>query len=276
MPAGATTQFTAVGTDAGGNVVAISPSWAVVNGGGAINGTGLFTAGAVDGTFTNTVRAGSGGVLGFANAVITAVPPLVDLGAAETHGVLGNTTVTCDDLGSIGGDVGVAPGTSITGFPPCGLTGALHAGDAYAQSAHNSLATAYGQVAGMICAVSVTTDLGGQTLQPGVYCSSATQAITGEVFLDALGDPNATFVIQSTTTLLTAAGSRVTLLNGAQSKNVYWAVGSSATLGAGSFIRGNILAFTSITVGSNVTMVGRALAVGGAVTLGTSDVITLP
>jgi hypothetical protein len=170
----------------------------------------------------------------------------------------------------------VAPGTAITGFPPCGLSGALHAGDAYAQSAHNSLATAYGQLAGMTCTVPVTTDLGGQTLQPGVYCSSAAQTITGEVFLDALGDPNATFVIQSTTTLLTAAGSRVTLLNGAQAGNVYWVVGSSATLGAGSFITGNVIAFTSITLGSNVTMVGRALAVGAAVTLGTSDVITLP
>ena len=279
MPVNGTTQFTATGADAGGNPVAISPAWSVVNAGGTIGGTGLFTAGSAAGTFTNTVRALHGGVSGFATAVDTALtppPPLVDLGDATTHGILGNTTVTCVGLASVGGDVGVAPGSAITGFPPCTLSGDLHPGDAYANAAHNSLSIAFAQLNGEPCDVAVTIDLGGQTLPPGVYCSAATQAITGEVFLDAQGDPNANFVIRSTTTLLTAALSRVTLLNNAQAKNVYWVVGSSATLGAGSFIAGNIVAFTSITVADNVTMVGRALAAGAAVTLGTGVIITLP
>jgi hypothetical protein len=202
--------------------------------------------------------------------------PLVDLGDAATHGILGATTVTCVDLGTINGDVGVAPGTAITGFPPCVLTGVLHPGDAYALSAHASLATAYNQLDLMTCGVPLTTDLGGQTLQAGVYCAGAAQALTGEVILDALGDPNAFFVIKAGTTLTTAAASQVTLRNGAQAKNVYWLVGSSATLGAGTAMKGDIIVLTSITIGSNVTLLGRALAVNAAVTLGTSDIITLP
>jgi hypothetical protein len=260
-----------VGKDAGGNVVAIAPVWSVVAGGGAITGTGFFTAGTAPGTFINTVQANSGGISGFATVVV--VVPLVDLGAAATHGVLGASTVTCIDLASINAEVGVWPGTAITGFPPCAAT-ALHAGDPYAQSAQNTLVTAFTQLDAMPCGT-ILNDLGGQTLQPGVYCAAAAQTLAGEVFLDALGDPNAFFVIKAGSTLTTTT-SQVTLLNGAQAKNVYWLVGSSATFNGGSAVKGNIIVFTSITIGNNVTVLGRALALNGAVTLGISDVITLP
>ena len=127
----------------------------------------------------------------------------------------------------------------------------------------------------MPCGTSLSTDLGGQTLAPGVYCALAAQGLTGEMFLDAQGDPNAIFVIQVGTALTTATA-QVTLLNGAQAKNVYWQVGSSATLGVGSAMKGNILAYASITIVDNSTLLGRALAENAAVTLGTSNIITLP
>jgi hypothetical protein len=101
-------------------------------------------------------------------------------------------------------------------------------------------------------------------------------AITGTVTLDGQGDPNALFVFQMGSTLLPATGSTVALIGGAQAKNVYWQVGSSATLGTGTTFRGTIVALTSITLNNNVTMTGRALARNGAVSLGTGDTITLP
>ena len=270
-----TQQFTAVGKDAGGNVVAITPTWTVVAGGGTITGGGAFTAGLVDGTFANTVQATSGSISGNATVVISAPPPLVDLGAAATHGVLGGSTVTCVASGTVNADVSVWPGTAITGFPPCVLTGTKHAGDAYAQTAQAALSPAYAQLAAMACGTTLSADLGGQTLLPGVYCAAASQALTGEVILDAQGNPNASFVIKAGTTL-TTAGAQVTLHNGAQAKNVYWLVGTSATIGVGSAMQGDIIALTSITLNDAATIVGRALASNGAVTLGTGNVITLP
>jgi hypothetical protein len=268
----ATQQFTAVGKDANDNVVVLSPTWAVVAGGGTITGGGLFTADTVRGTFTNTVQASSGSISGLATVVV--VVPLVNLGAAATHGVLAATTVTCLNLTTINGDVGVSPGPAIADFPPCTAT-ALHPNDAYAQSAHASLVTAFGQLVAMPCGP-VAAALGGLTLQPGVYCTAAAAGLTGEVFLDALGDPNASFVIRVGAAFTTAAASRVTLLNQAQAKNVYWVIGSSTTLGANSFMKGNMIAATTITFGAEVDLVGRALARDGAVTLGTSDLVNLP
>ena len=270
-----TQQFTAVGKDAGGNVIAITPTWSVVAGGGAITGGGLFTAGLVDGTFTNTVQATSGAISGNATVVIAAPPPLVDLGAAATYGVLGGSAVGCTASGTVNADVGVWPGTAITGFPTCTLTGTKHAGDATAQTAQTALTAAYAQLAAMACGATPSADLSGQTLTPGVYCAAASQALTGTVILDAQGDPNASFVIKAGTTLITA-GAQVTLVNGAQAKNVYWLVGSSATIGTGSAMRGDIIALTAITLNDGATILGRALALNAAVTLGTGNVITLP
>lgn len=278
LPVNGTQLFTAVGKDAFGTVVPITPTWSVVANGGAIISTGLFSAGTVAGTFNNTVKATSGTTSGFATVTVTAAvvpPPLVALGAAATHGILAGSAVTCVNLGLIAADVSVWPGSAITGFGPCVITGARHAADPYAQAAQASLTTAYTQLNGLPCGATLTADLGGRTLQPGVYCSLSSQGLTGEMFFDALGDPNASFVIKAASTLTTATA-KVTLLNGAQARNIYWLIGSSATLGVGSAMKGNIIAFTSITLVDNSTLFGRALARNGAVTLGTNNVITLP
>jgi hypothetical protein len=271
-------QFTAVGKDANGTIVPILPVWSVVANGGAIISTGVFTAGSVAGTFLNTVKATSGLFSGLATVTVTSTlppPPLVSLGAAATHGILGGSAITCVNLGLIVADVSVWPGSAISGFPPCVITGARHNADPYAQAAQASLTTAYNQLNNLPCGATLTADLGGRTLQPGVYCSLSSQGLTGEMFLDGLGDPNASFVIKAASTL-TTAGAKVTLLNGAQAKNIYWLIGSSATLGVSSAMKGNIIAFTSITLVDNSTLFGRALARNGAVTLGTNNVITLP
>jgi hypothetical protein len=196
------------------------------------------------------------------------------LGAAGTYGILAGTTVTCVNTGVVLGDVGLWPGSAITGFPPCQSSPAPHAADAGAKGAQDALTAAFIKLNGLPCSANLSADLGGQTLKPGVYCSLAL-GLTGEMFVDALGDPNATFVIKAASTLITAAA-KVTLLNGAQAKNIFWVVGSSATVGVGSAMKGNILALTSITLTSDVTLSGRALARNGAVTLGTNNAITVP
>jgi hypothetical protein len=246
--------------------------------GGSISTGGLFTAGTTAGTFTNTVEATIGSVSGFATVVVTVVAspqPTISLGAAASHSLLAGSTFTCVDLGIIDAHASVWPGSAITGFPPCVITGAVHAADAFAQTAQGALTIAYNQLDALPCGSTLTSDLGGQTLQPGVHCSLSSQGLTGEMFLDALGDPNAIFVIKAASTLTTATA-QVTLLNGAQAANIYWLVGSSATLGTGSAMKGNIIALTSITLLDTATLSGRALARNGAVTLGTSNVITLP
>jgi hypothetical protein len=273
-----TRQFTAVGRDPAGTVIAITPVWSVVASGGNINSSsGLFTAGGVAGTFVNTVRATSGGIFGDATVTVTATgppPPLVPLGAAATYGILAGTAVTCVTGGVVYADVGVSPGSSITGFPPCTLTGTRNAANGAAATAQGDLTTAYNQLAGLACGTTLTADLGGTTLAPGVYCSTSSQGLTGILTLDGGGNPNATFVIQ-VASALTTAGS-VNLIGGADAKNVYWQIGSSATIGTGSLMKGNIVALTSITLVDAATLLGRALARNGAVTLGTNNAITLP
>lgn len=273
-----TRQFTAVGRDPAGQIITFTPVWSVEAGGGTINsGSGLFTAGAVTGTFVNTVRATNGGIFGDATVTVTATtppPPLVPLGAAATYGILAGTGVTCVTGGAIFADVGVSPGSAITGFPPCTLTGTRNAANTAAATAQGDLTTAYNQLAGLACGTTLTADLGGTTLAPGVYCSTSSQGLTGVLTLDAGGNPNATFVIQ-VASALTVAGS-VNLIGGADAKNVYWQIGSSATIGTGSLMKGNIVALTSITLVDAATLLGRALARNGAVTLGTNNAITLP
>jgi hypothetical protein len=274
----ATQQFIAVGKDAEGRVVDIVPVWSVVANGGTIDNAGMFTAGGVTGTFANTVKATDRGISGFASVVVTNSPPPILLGSANTYGILAGSTVTCAGApGQINADVGVSPGSTTTGFPPCTITGATHLADAVAGTAQGDLTTAYNQLAGLACGTVVTpADLGGRTLAPGVYCAATSMAVTGTVTLDGQGDANAVFVFQIGSTLTTGTISNVALIGGAQAKNVWWQVGSSATLGTGTTFRGNIVALTSISLVDNATMVGRALARNGAVSLGTNNSITLP
>ena len=279
-----TQQFTAVGRDAGGNVITpFTPTWSVTAGGGTVppGATGLtviFTAGGATGTFNNTVRATSGSIFGSATVTVTSpAAPIVNLGTASTYGILAGSTVTCAGApGTVNADVGVSPGSALTGFPPCTVTGSTHLADAPAAQAQVDLTTAYNTLANLPCGTVIgTANIGGTTRAPGVYCSPSSILVTGDLTLDGGGDPNATFVFQAGSTITTAGS--VILINGAQARNVYWQVGSSATLGGGPATwRGNILALTTITLNNNVTLIGRALARNGAVTMGTGNTITLP
>jgi hypothetical protein len=274
----ATQQFVAVGRDAENVIISITPVWSIVAGGGAIDNAGFFTAGSVTGTFTSTVRATSGGKSGFATVTVTAPPPPIILGSANTYGILAGSTVTCAGApGTINADVGVWPGSTTTGFPPCTITGGVELATPVAGTAQGDLTTAYNQLAGLACGTTVTpADLGGRTLAPGVYCAATSMGVTGTVTLDGQGDPNAVFVFQIGSTLTTGTIANIALIGGAQARNVWWQVGASATLGTGTTFRGNILALTSITLVDNATMLGRALARNGAVSLGTNNSITLP
>lgn len=275
-----TQQFTAVGRDASNNLVSLSAVWSVVNGGGIINSaSGLFTAGNVGGTYANTVRATNGAISASATVTVTTspiVPPFLDLGGAAANGIMAGTAVTCVTGGIINANVSISPGSTITGFGPCIITGVQHLADAVALQAQIDLTNAYNTLAGLPCppANAIVANLGGTTKTAGVYCTASSIGVSGTLTLDGGGDPNAVFVFQAGTSLITAGN--IVLINGAQAKNVYWQVGTSATLGTGSQWQGNILALTSITLVDNATLFGRALARNGAVSLGTNNIITLP
>ncbi|MDP9100031.1 MAG: ice-binding family protein [Verrucomicrobiota bacterium] len=198
------------------------------------------------------------------------------LGSAESFGVLGASTVTSTGATTVNGSVGVAPGSAITGFPPgIVVNGAIHAADATATQAHADYAAAYTAFAGLVSppANDLTgADLGGMTLRPGVYRYATSATSGGILTFDAQGDSTARFVIQIGTTLITSSNSSVVLINGANARNIYFQVGSSATLGSGSSFIGNILAYASVTTVSGTNLTGRLLALTGAVTLDSNSV----
>lgn len=203
-------------------------------------------------------------------------PP--QLGTDQSFAILGASTVTNTGPTLITGDLGLSPGTSITGFPPGLVTGgSIHDTDAVAAQAQADNTTAYNVLAGKACNTSygVPTDLGGLTLLPGVYCFASSAQLTGQLTLNAGGDPSAAWIFQIGSTLITASNSSVLLINGASACNVSWQVGSSATIGTGTNFVGNILALTSITLTTNATLNGRALAQNGAVTMD-SNTVSLP
>ena len=199
------------------------------------------------------------------------------LGSAASFGVLGGQTVTNTGPTTIFGDLGVSPGSAITGFPPGSLTaGATHAADAVALQAQSDVTIAYDDLAGQACTGDITgQDLGGQTLTEGVYCSTSSSQLTGTLTLDAQGNADAVFIFKMVSTLTTASSSSVSVINGGTACNVFWQVGSSATLGTTTQLVGNILALTSIALQNNADVVGRALARNGAVTMDTNDVTIL-
>jgi hypothetical protein len=196
------------------------------------------------------------------------------LGAAQQFAVLGASTVTNTGGSVINGALGVSPGTAVTGFPPGHLvSGTIHSADAAALAAQSDVNAAYNNLLGQACTRDMTgQDLGGRTLTAGVYCFSSSAQLTGTVTLDALGDANAVFIVKMGSTLTTASAASVALVNGAAADNVFWQVGSSATLGTGTSFAGNILALASITVTTGVGVTGRTLAMNGAVTLDTNAV----
>ena len=199
----------------------------------------------------------------------------VPLGAVEDFGVLGASAVTNTGPSLVTGDLGISPNaaSSVTGFTfstppgPGQVTGTTHFADALAIAAQVDATTAYNTLAGRPCDVTIPADLGGLTLPAGVYCSASTMGLTGTVTLDAQGDPDAVFIFQVGSALTTASGSTVQVINGGQSCNVFWQIGSSATLGTGTDFLGTIIALTSITMTTGATADGRVIARNGAVTL---------
>jgi hypothetical protein len=206
-------------------------------------------------------------------SVALAAQAPVGLGVADGFAVLAGSAVTNTGPSTINGDLGVSPGTAVSGIPPATLNGSLHAADAVAGQAQSDLTIAYNDAAGRTPPLSVSGDLGGLTLTSGVYKSGSSLGLTGTLTLDAQGNPNAVFVFQAGSALTTASGSHVALVNGADACNVYWQIGSSATLGTSSVFTGNLMALTSISMNANVDVHGRALARNGAVTL-IDDTIT--
>jgi hypothetical protein len=213
-------------------------------------------------------------------ALLFAVPAAfaqVPLGTSQNFGVLGGSAVTNTGPSVITGNVGVSPGSSVTGFPPgVVVSGTIHSADATAAQAQTDLTNAYNTAAGLPCGTNLTgQDLGGMTLTPGIYCFSSSAQLTGTLTLNLQGNPNAFFLFQIGSTLTTASGSSVVLINSAGATcapNVFWQVGSSATLGTGSSFMGSILALTSITLTTGANLSGRTLARNGAVTLDTNTV----
>ena len=211
------------------------------------------------------------GLAGEARAAAVGVP----LGTAAPFAVLAGAGITNTGPTTLRGDLGSYPTTTTTGTGTLTTTGVNHGGDAVTRGAKADLTTGYNTAAGEGPPHPVTADLAGRTLTAGVYRSGSSLGLTGAVTLDAGGNPDAVFVFQAGSTLKTASASRVTLTNGAQACHVFWQVGSSATLGTASVFRGSILALTSISVTTGVTIDGRVLARNGAVTLDT-DTITTP
>ena len=200
-----------------------------------------------------------------------AAPPL---GTEQSFAVLGGQTVTNTGPSVITGNLGVSPGSAVTGFPPGIVTGGMtHAADAVALQAQNDTITLYNNLASQACTSDLTDqDLGGKTLVPGVYCFASSAQLTGALTLNAGGDPNAVWVFQTVSTLVTASSSSVQMTNGGQPCNVFWKVGSSATLGTSTSFVGNIVALTSIALQTGAKVSGRALARNGAVTMDSNTV----
>ena len=198
----------------------------------------------------------------------------VGLGTAESFSVLAGSAVTNTGPSVLSADLGLAPGSAVTGFPPGTVLGTVHVADAVANQAQIDLTTAYNDAAGRSSTATVTADLAGQTLTPGVYSSPISLGLSGALTLDAQGDPNAVFVFRAGSTLTTGSNSSVLLTNGASPCNVFWQVGSSATLGTGTQFVGTVLALTSATLNTGANVSGRILARNGAVTLDTNVITT--
>jgi subtilisin family serine protease len=203
---------------------------------------------------------------------VNAAPWAPVLGAASSFAVLGGSTVTNTGASTVDADLGVSPGSAVTGFPPGTVVGgSIHAADALGLQAQRDTTAAYNDFAGQAC-TALTGELGGRTLAPGVYCYSSAAQLTGTLTLDAQGNARAIFVFQVGSTLTTASNASVVMINAGLPCNVFWQIGSSATLGTHTSFIGTILALTSITLNTGASLSGRALARNGAVTMDTNSV----
>ena len=184
--------------------------------------------------------------------------------------LLAGSSVTNTGGTIVTGDIGLSPGSSIGGFPPGILNGTFHINDTSAIQAKLDLTAAYNDAAGRTCTdiVTLSGNLGGLTLTPGLYKSTSSLAISsGDLTFDAKGDSNAVFIIQIASTLTTTSGRAIILSGGAKASHIFWQVGSSVTLGTTSVFKGIIMAMQSITFNTGATLDGKALARTGAITL---------
>lgn len=201
----------------------------------------------------------------------------VAMGSASTFAVLAGATVTSTGNTIVNGNIGAGPGTAVTGFPPGVVNGTIHSGDPAAAQAQADLTIAYLDAGGRtLNPVTVAGNIGGQTLPPGLYKSTSSLAISsGDLTLDAGGDANAVFIFQMASTLTTTAGRQVILSGAANAANIFWQVGSSATLGTTTAFKGSIFAQESITLETGATLEGRVLAKVGGITLD-ANTVTIP
>lgn len=206
----------------------------------------------------------------------TTVQPSVSMAGAANLAILAGSAVSSTGATVITGDLGLSPGTSVGGFPPGILNGTQHVNDAIANQAKLDLTAAYNDAAGRTCTdiVTLSGNMGGLTLTPGLYKSTSSLAISsGDLTFDAQGNPNAVFIIQIASTLTTTSGRKVILSGGATASHIFWQVGTSATFGTTSVFKGTVMAMQSITFNTGATLDGRALARSGAVVMAGNTIV---
>lgn len=200
----------------------------------------------------------------------------VPLLTTANFALLSGSAVTSTGATNITGDIGLSPGSSVGGFPPAILTGTLHINDNAATQAKLDLTSAYNNAAGRTSTdiVTLSGNIGGLTLTPGLYKSTSSLSISsGDLTFDAKGNPDAVFIIQIASTLTTTSGRQVILSGGALAANIYWQVGSSATFGTTSVFKGTVMAMQSITFNTGATLDGKALARAGGITLSGNTIV---
>lgn len=208
--------------------------------------------------------------------VQSTVQATVALGGAANFAVLAGSAISSTGATTITGDLGLSPGSSVGGFPPGILVGTQHVNDIIANQAKLDLTAAYNDAAGRTATdiVTLSGNIGGLTLTPGLYKSTSSLAISsGDLTLNAQGNPSAVFIIQIASTLTTTSGRKVILSGGALASNIFWQVGTSATFGTTSVFKGNILAMQAITFNTGATLDGKALARNSAIVMAGNTIV---
>ncbi len=206
----------------------------------------------------------------------TTVQATIPMAGVSNLAVLAGASITNTGATNITGDMGLSPGTSIGGFPPGILNGTLHINDVIANQAKLDLVAAYNNAAGRTATdmVTVSGNLGGLTLTPGLYKSTSSLSLSsGNLTFDAKGNADAVFIIQIASSLTTTSGRKVILSGGAKASNIFWQVGSSATFGTTTIFKGNVMAMQSITFNTGATLDGRALARNGNITMAGNTIV---